>query len=213
VLCGWIPNLQEVRKEVFMSEAIPAIETRRARRALTDRPIDLETAETLLRAAHLAPSCNNTQPWRLIAIDDAAVLDSIKEAMPGGNYWTKPSPLIVAVVSRHDLDCTLSDGRDYFLFGCGMAIGNLMLQATHMGLTAHPIAGFKPKQVKEILGIPENYTLITLVILGHPTEDLSRLSDKHREAELGPRERRPLDEVVKWNRFEFDDPAPPEARR
>ena len=193
-----------------MSEILKPIENRRARRALSDRPIPRKTAETLLRAAHLAPSCFNNQPWRLIAVDDPETLTAIKNAMPGANYWAGPSPLIVAIASRRDLDCALSDSRDYFLFGCGMAIGNLMTQATEMELIAHPIAGYKPTVVKEILGIPAEYTLITLVIVGHPG-DVDQLSEKHRAIELGPRDRKPLDQVVSWNRFEFNDPAPPEA--
>ena len=163
-----------------------------------------------MQAAHVAPSCFNNQPWRLIAIDDPEILTKVKAAMPGGNYWTRPAPLIVAVASRRDLDCTLADRRDYFLFGCGMAIGNLMIQATEMGLIAHPIAGYNPVAVKEILGIPEDYTLITLVIIGHPSEDLSGLSDAHRAIELGPRDRKPLESVAAWNRFAFDDEPPPQ---
>jgi len=186
---------------------IPAIETRRARRALSTAPVSREEVETLLRAAHLAPSCNNSQPWRFVAVDEPAVLAQVKEALPGGNYWAKPAPVILAVASRRDLDCMLSDRRDYFLFGCGMAVGNLMIQATSMGLIAHPIAGYKPEQVKIALGIPVDYTLITLVIVGRPG-DPSTLSDKHRAIELGPRDRRPLKAVASWNRFEFKDPAP-----
>jgi nitroreductase len=188
-----------------VSEILPPIEARRAKRALSEQAIPRKTAETLLRAAHLAPSCFNSQPWRLIAVDDPETLTAIKHAMPGANYWAKPSPLIVAVVSRRDLDCTLSDQRDYYLFGCGMAVGNLMIQATEMGLVAHPIAGYRPVAVKEVLQIPEDYVLITLVIVGH-SGDVSALSDKHREIELGPRERKPLDAIAAWNRFAFDDP-------
>jgi nitroreductase len=196
-------------KDGRMSEIIRPIETRRARRALSGRSIPREMAEALLRAAHWAPSCSNSQPWRFIAVDDPGVLDRVKEHLSGGNYWAKPCPLLVAVASRRDLDCALSEGRDYFLFGCGMAIENLMIQATALGLIAHPIAGYNPTAVKEILGIPADYTLITLVIVGHPSEDLSGLSDKHRATELGPRNRRPLDEVLSWNRFSLDDPASP----
>lgn len=185
---------------------VPAIETRRARRALSTAPVSREDVETLLRAAHLAPSCNNSQPWRFVAVDDPDVLTKVKDALPGGNYWAKPAPVILAVTSRRDLDCTLSDGRDYFLFGCGMAVGNLTIQATSMGLIAHPIAGYKPEEVKVALGIPAAYTLITLVIVGRPG-DPATLSDKHRAIELGPRDRRPLEAVASWNRFEFLDPA------
>jgi nitroreductase len=88
---------------------------------------------------------------------------------------------------------------------------NLMLQATAMGLIAHPIAGFRQRGVKETLGVPEDYTLIALIILGHPSEDQSGLSDKHRAEETSERSRRPLSEVVSWNRFAFDDPGSPEV--
>jgi nitroreductase len=191
-----------------MANVLSAIEGRRARRALSAEPIGREDVETLLAAAHVAPSCNNSQPWRFVVADDPETLAKVKEALSGGNYWAKEAPVIVAVTSRRDLDCTLSDARDYFLFGCGMAVGNLMAQATSMGLVAHPIAGYKPEVVKASLGIPETYVVIALVIVGRPG-DVGRLSDKHRERELGPRERRPLEDVVAWNWFSFEDPPLP----
>jgi len=188
-------------------DVLEPIKARRARRAISERPIGRETAERLLQAAHLAPSCANNQPWRLVAIDDPEALSAIKEGLTRGNYWAAPAPLIVAVASRVDLDCRIPDGREYFLFGCGLAAMNLMLQATAMGLVAHPIAGFRQTPVKEALAVPAEYTVIALVIVGHPSSDLSGLSDKHRDEETSPRVRRPLDEAVSWNRFAFDNPA------
>ena len=178
------------------------IEARRAKRALSTEPVSQEEVELLIQAAHLAPSCFNNQPWRFVVIDDPQTLQAVKETMPKGNYWTAPAPVIIAATSQRDLDCTLSDGRDYFLFGCGMAVGNLMIQATQLDLVAHPIAGYNPVGVKEILGIPEDYTLITLIIVGRPG-DASQLSDQHREIELGPRDRKPLSEVMARNRYAF----------
>lgn len=184
-----------------MTESInELIEARRAKRALSTDPVTPEEVELLIQAAHLAPSCFNSQPWRFIVIDEGETLAAVKDAMPKGNYWTAPAPVIIAVASHRALDCTLSDNRDYFLFGCGMAVGNLMIQATQMGLIAHPIAGYNPVKVKKILEIPEDYTLITLVIVGR-AGDVSQLSDQHREIELGPRDRKPLSEVTTKNRF------------
>jgi len=45
--------------------------------------------------------------------------------------------------------------------------------------------------------------LITLVIVGRPG-DVNTLSEKHRKVELGPRERKPLEEVLSWDRFGFE---------
>jgi len=184
-------------------QVLPTIKSRRARRAITDQPIDRKTLEILLKAAHLAPSCANNQPWRFVVVEDECVLSQIKEHLTGGNYWAKVSPAIVAVASRVDLDCQIPDGREYYLFGCGMASMNLMLQATKLGLIAHPIAGFKSKPIKEILNIPEDFTLIALIILGHSTQDHGGLSEKHRAEETAPRDRRPFFDVASWNRFDF----------
>lgn len=192
-----------------MSKLLPPIERRRAHRALADRPVDRETAGALLQAAHLAPSCSNNQPWRLIAVDESQALAAVKASLTKGNYWVAPAPLIVAVLSRADLDCRIPDGREYYLFACGLAVMNLMLQATEMGLVAHPIAGFRQREIKAALAVPDDYTVITLVIVGYPSGDLARLSDKHQSEETSDRVRRPLDEVVSWNRFGFEDPVPP----
>ncbi|MDY0392540.1 MAG: nitroreductase family protein [Candidatus Bipolaricaulis sp.] len=181
-------------------EAInPLIRARRAYRALSGEPVAREALERLVEAAHLAPSCFNNQPWRFV-IAEGETLDRVKGALSGGNYWAKRAPAILALASHRDLDCKLSDGRDYFLFGCGMATGLLMIQATQMGLVAHPIAGYDPPAVKEALGIPEEYILIALIVIGKRGE-ASTLSDKHRAIELGPRERKPLSAVVAWNKF------------
>ncbi len=173
------------------------IQARRAKRALRPDPIAQEDIQRLIEAAHLAPSCFNNQPWRFVVVQGEK-LEAVKRALPGGNYWALKSPAIVAVASHPDLDCRLSDNRDYFLFDCGMAVGFLMVQATQMGLVAHPIAGYDPIAVKEALGIPKDYVLITLVVLGWPG-DPGELSDKHRELELGPRVRKPLSAVLGWN--------------
>jgi nitroreductase len=115
--------------------------------------------------------------------------------------------VIVAVASHRDLDCKSSDNRDYFLFGCGMAVGFLMVQAVRMGYVAHPVAGYKPLLVKPLLKIPENYTLITLVNIGRRNNDFSLLNDEQKKDETGPRNRRPLDQVLSWNEFAMPDPV------
>lgn len=177
----------------------PWIATRRAKRALQEDPIPKEDLERLIEAAHLAPSCFNNQPWRFVVVQGERLVQ-VKKALPGGNYWALKAPAMVAVVSHPDLDCRLSDNRDYFLFDCGMAVGFLVIQATQMGLVAHPIAGYDPQAVKKALDIPEDHVLITLVVLGLPG-DPEELSAKHREIELGLRQRNPLSAVLGWNTF------------
>jgi len=178
------------------------IQCRRAFRSIVNSPVPREHIELMVQAAHLAPSCFNYQPWRFVVIDDPALHAQICPLVGSSNGWMKQSPAFIAVCSHRDLDCKSSDNRDYFMFDSGLAVGFLMLQATRMGYVAHPVAGYKPAPIKEILGIPAEWTLITLINIGHHGEDLSLLSDEQKKDELGERIRKPLAEVLAWNRFE-----------
>ncbi len=189
-----------------MSSIMVEIEKGRARRALDEKIIPDDVINRVLKSAVWAPSCFNNQPWRFVAVRSEEVLGRVKENLAGGNYWALRSPCIIAVATTPDNDCRLSDNRDYALFSTGLAAENLILQAIAEGLVAHPIAGFKPVPVKEILGIPEEYILITLIILGYPG-DPSQLSEEHQKKENMPRDRKPMHEVVFFDAWEAGEGA------
>lgn len=125
----------------------------------------------------------------------------MKSALSKGNAWATRASMIVAVAAKVQDDCRLSDERNYFLFDCGLAIGQLELQAAELGLIAHPVAGFDPLKAKSVLGIPEDHTVITLVICGYPGTDDSLLSDKQKEAEVQRPERKPQGENIFLDRW------------
>lgn len=173
-------------------EVHEAILSRRARRVIDgSRPIGEIEIDSLIEAMRLAPSCFNNQPWRSIFVYGAEELAQIKTALSKGNEWATRAPLIVVVSAKPPDDCVIAD-RQYFLFGCGLAVGQLVLRATEMGMVAHPIAGYSPKKAKELLGIPEEYTVITFVICGYPGTDDSLLSDKQKGDEKVRPERKPI---------------------
>jgi nitroreductase len=183
-----------------MSDFIPEIEKRKSRRALSNKAIQPEIIERLMTAATWAPSCFNNQPWRFIVVNEESFLKGIKAALSEGNYWARSAPLIIAVCTKVDLGCRSSDGRDSAFFDTGLAVENLILQAVKEGLIAHPIAGYTPSVVKRVLSIPEDYTVLTLVIIGYPG-DPALLNEKHRQAETGERQRNPLDKAVMYDRW------------
>lgn len=183
-------------------DVVEAIKTRRARRVLSEEPIGDDVTRSLVEAARLSASCFNNQPWRLVFCRSAGSLSSVKAALSKGNAWATRSPLIIAVAARPEDDCQLSGGRDYYLFDCGLPMGQLVLRATEMGIIAHPIAGYNPAKVKDALGIPEEYTVITLVICGYPGDDDSLLSEKQRDAEAARPERKPLSDNIFLDRWQ-----------
>jgi len=177
------------------------IHERKALRALKGDKISRETINTLVKAATLAPSCFNKQPWRFIAADEIAVLERVYTSFTDANYWAKKSPAVIAVLTEISLDCSLSDRRDYALFDTGLAVMNLMLQAESMGLIAHPMAGFDPFKIKEIFRVSDAYIVIALIAVSEKGGSADHLNEMHRARETAARERKPIDEVLFYNHW------------
>ena len=78
----------------------------------------------------------------------------------------------------------------------------LILRATELGLVAHPIAGFKEDQAKEILKIPEEMRLITLVIIGKHSKEVNPvLSDAMKLGEKQRPPRKQLQDFIFINNY------------
>lgn len=177
------------------------IEIRRAYRSL--EPVEI--TETLIRdlaaTAQLAPSCFNNQPWRYIFVYEPTTLKQMHSVLSQGNEWAQKASMIIAVVGKRDFDCIIHD-REYYQFDTGMATAFLILRATELGLVAHPIAGYSPKKTREVLGIPDDIRVITLVIVGKHSQTFNPvLSEKQIRDEKQRPERFPLETFVYRNRY------------
>jgi len=178
-----------------------AIQRRRAYRSLDPVEVTGEMIRDLAESARLAASCFNNQPWRFVFVTDPGVLKEMHAALSKGNEWIRYASMIVAVFSKKDLDC-LVKGREYYLFDTGMAVAQMILRATELDLVAHPIAGFKEKKVKEILAIPDEMTVITLVNVGRKREAMRpELSEQQMTAERQRPERLPFERFACLNRY------------
>ena len=143
-----------------------AIVKRRAARAFEPIKITPDIITELAEAAQLSPSCMNNQPWRYVFVTEKEQLNKMVDALSKNNrIWGKNASLIIGVFSKPNHDCIIKK-RIYNLFDTGMATAFMLLRATELGLIAHPIAGFDEEKAKEILNIPEEYQLITLLICG-----------------------------------------------
>jgi nitroreductase len=178
-----------------------AIKKRRAYRSFEPVKITKDLIHDLAECARLSASCFNNQPWRYIFVYDPKILKKMHAALSSGNEWAQAASMIIVVVSKKDFDCVIHD-REYYLFDTGMATAFLILRATELGLVAHPIAGYSPRKTREILNIPEDMDVVTLVIIGKHSHHISPvLSDKQVTAETTRPERLPLDQFVYLNKF------------
>ncbi len=181
------------------------LEKRQSRRIIDpEKELEYDVIRTLFEAARWAPSCSNNQPWRIIAATDSK-LEEIRNHLSRGNEWARNAACIFIFTSKPDLDCQIT-GRDYYTLGLGLAMENVLLQGVHLGLVAHPIAGFSEKGVKEVLNIPDEYRIHALIVLGYPGNE-SAADTRTLEKERMPRERKTLKEIAFLNNWENPFPS------
>jgi nitroreductase len=189
------------------TEVLDILRKRKATRAIAGRPVEPEKVEAILEAARLSASCANNQPWRFLILngDDPEALERGREALSRGNYWARTAPVLIYGYSRPDLDCQIGGGaREYFLFDLGMAVQNILLQATELDLVARPMAGFSPRKVREAFGLGDDYQVMVAIAIGY-AGDISTLDERKQETSLAPRVRKPLEETVGFNRAVIEE--------
>ncbi len=160
-------------------DALAAIRKRRSVRDYTGDPVPREDLETIVDAARLAASGFNRQPWDFIVVTDRAMIEQFK---PAAN-WIEKAGAVIAVV----VDTT----SQYWLEDAAAAVQNMLVAATALGYGSCWLEGntipmedtFKP-----LLGVPADRRLLTLVPIGVPVG-------------WPTKEKRPLDEVLHWERF------------
>jgi len=190
--------------EKLFDQLHPVIKSRRSGRVFQDQPVEQATLNLVLEAARWAPSCGNRQPWRFVVATEPEALNALHQSLSSGNAWARRAPVMVAVVTREDLDQVTDDGRKYYQFDTGLSAQNLILQAVSLGLMCHPMAGFDPETAKSALGAPPTFEVICLIAIGWPGDPNQLEDEQLRAKENKPRLRKPLSDIASFERW---DPA------
>jgi len=177
------------------------IQKRRAYRAFEKTIITKDLIIDLAESAQMSASCFNYQPWNFVFVYEEKMLEKLFSVLKENNNWAKNASMIIAVFSNKDMDCIIGKSREYFLFDTGMATAYMILRATELGLVMHPIAGYSHNQAKEILSIPDDMILITLLIVGKKSDNLNQLTDKQKISEKNRPPRKSLNEFVYYNTY------------
>jgi nitroreductase len=171
------------------------IKRRWSPRAFSDQQIEAEKLHMLLEAARWAPSSNNEQPWRFIVAnkDHETEWNRLLACLVEGNRkWAYRAPVLILSVASLNFQDDSTPNR-HALHDTGMAVENLVLQATALGLATHQMAGFDVEKARADLKIPSGYEPVAMIAVGYPG-DLAFLPDRLRERELQPRSRQPISE-------------------
>ena len=158
------------------------IAARRSVRAYTSDPVEEEKLEKLLKAARLAPTACDNQPFKIIVVRTAG-----REAELKGIYakpWFVAAPLVLLVCSVPGAAWSRRDGKSYADVAAAIVMDHIILAATALGLGTCWVGAFDPKAAREALALEVGWEPVAFTPLGYASESPE------------PRKRKDLAELV-----------------
>ncbi|MCC2547618.1 nitroreductase family protein [Hymenobacter sp. BT175] len=165
-------------------------------RSFTSQPVASETLNQVFEAASWAASAMNEQPWRYIYAhrSDAEAFQKMVDClMPGNQPWAKNAAVLVLALTKTHYDNGTPNGAA--LHDLGLANGNLILEATALGLHGHFMGGFDRAKAQEAFHLPEVLQPAVMIALGYAGE-AEQLEEPFRSRELAARSRKPVAEIA-----------------
>lgn len=151
------------------------INIRKSIRSYSAKPVESWKVDALIEAVRLAPSASNSQPWKLIIIDDPNLKKTVAEAtwstLVSFNKFSLQAPLIgVLTIEKPkiitQIGATLKD-REFSLIDIGIAASHFCLQAADLGLGTCMIGWFDEKVIQDLLNIPQKTRIGLLITAGY----------------------------------------------
>lgn len=183
---------------------LPEIKSRESVLVFKDKSVEEGKVKDLMNAARWAPSCFNNQPWNYVFVrehDDSR--EGVEGALSTGNGWAEKAPLIIVVGAKPSDSCDTND-LPYYMYDCGLSVMNMVVQAEHLGLKAHQMAGWDEEGVREAVGFPDDYRVVVVFTIGYEGS-VEKLSDKLlklvKDKLSRPRTRKDLSENFFFNQF------------
>ncbi len=144
-----------------------AIKTRRSVRKYKPQPIPEDHLKQILTAAQLAPSAGNKQPWRFVVVKDPETKKKLG-TIARNQTWISDAGVVVAALAMDRKSPEVYERwaeRDVMT-----AVEHMVLSAWELGYGACWIGAFEEDQVKELLKVPEEMTVIVLLPIGVPDQ-------------------------------------------
>lgn len=162
------------------------IDSRYSVRKYTDKPVEKEKLDRILKSASRAPTAKNTNCVRVYVVTGDSA-KKLKKVSP----CTFDAPLLLVVCSdENDAWVSSKTGESHGIMDASIAADHMMLTAVSEGLGTCWVCLFDPKLMKAALGMPENICPHCMLAVGYEADD--SVMDKRHNIRI------PMDELVTY---------------
>lgn len=171
-------------------EVMEALKGRQSVKSYLSTPVEEEKLQKVLEAGRLAPSSYNSQCRKFVVVTDPAVKKAIHDKA-GTQPMIEQAPVVIVMCAIPDKEHedTMPCGEAKHPIDVALAGAYMMLEAYDQGLGTCWLGAFNAEAAKEVLGIPGDVNVVTMIPLGYHDGTQPR------------RDRKSLDEIVSHNKF------------
>jgi len=146
------------------------INRRRSVRHFTNKTIEREKIELLLRAAMQAPSARNQQPWHFVVVQERETLQAIATVSRNMKMLNEAPCAIIVLIDKDNLTAPLMAPQD-----AAAATQNILLKAVALNLGTC-WCGIYPREdrmeaLEKLLNIPDRFYIFSLIAVGYPSDN------------------------------------------
>lgn len=147
-------------------EFIDVIKERYSVRGYLDNEVEKEKLEYVLKAATIAPTGVNAQPFKVFVIDAKKYKQELSEIYAA--KWFVEAPYVLCVVALRDKAWTRPwDGKNIADIDATIVMDHIILAATDVGLGTCYIGAFKKNRAHQFLNLDENEEPVLFTPLGY----------------------------------------------
>ncbi len=158
------------------------IHSRQSVRSYLDKRVEDWKLDKLIEAVRMSPSASNSQPWKLIIVDDPQLKEKVAEAtysrLVSFNKFAPQAPIIAVLVIEKPKIITQIGGqlkdREFPLIDIGIAAAHFCLQAAELDLGTCMIGWFDEEEIKKLLAIPHRKRIGLVITLGYSADEKRR---------------------------------------
>lgn len=155
------------------------LQARKSVRSYQSRPVEEWKLDLLIEAVRFAPSASNSQPWKLIIINNPEIRDHVARATYSAavsfNRFALQAPVLaVLTIERAGIITQIGarlKKREFHLIDIGIAASHFCLQATDLGLGTCMLGWFDEDAIKRHLDIPKNRRIGLVITLGYEQQE------------------------------------------
>lgn len=160
-------------------ELLEILKNRRSIRKFKEEKVNKDIIQEILKAGLLAPSSKNKKPVEFVVIEAKETILKLKECKVKGVDALNTATCAIVVIANSNISDVWIEDASIAMTLMHVAADNLGLGSVWIQIRNRFIEDKSSEnEVREVLNIPDNYGVLSILVLGYKNEIKASYDDK-----------------------------------